>query len=321
MKQHSKLHSLAARLDSRLKHFTDDADQRAAQTMVGGAAAGAAGYGAFRGGKAIRNKVINSAGAVDDYGKLVARKGMYKKAGAQAIEASKKKIKSLPGAAKGQLRDAAGNVMAKSSSLLRKAASGISKGRGKMYGLAAQDGERNIGRDGAIAVGAGAAGYGAYRGGKAYAGNLKLRRVVGDSIPGNEYVDAAKQTGRDAKRAVQSGYGKAKSSVQSGYTSAKKGVQSGYGSMKDPAFRAGLKGKAMKGGRDILEKSKGGIMKVIGKGRKLVGLSSLENAVHELSSRLEGRNFGTPYTEHIKRTKESGEKLNRDSYFGANIRR
>lgn len=299
MKQHSKLHSLAARLDSRLKHFTDDADQRAAQTIAGGAAAGAAGYGAYRGGKAIRNKVINSAGAVDDYGKLVARKGMYKKAGAQAIEASKTKIKSLPGAAKGQLRDAAGNVMAKSSSLLRKAASGISKGRGKMYGLAAQDGERNIGRDGAIAAGAGAAGYGAYRGGKAYMGNLKLRRVVGDSIPGNEYVDAAKQTGRDAKRAVQSG----------------------YGSMKDPAFRAGLKGKAMKGGREILEKSKGGIMKVIGKGRKLVGLSSLENAVHELSSRLEGRNFGTPYTEHIKRTKESGEKLNRDSYFGANIRR
>ena len=268
MKDQNRIYQMAARLDARLKNFAEDPDQRAAQVIAGTAVSGGVGYGAYRGGKALRNKVINDAGAIDDYGNMVARKGMYKDAGKKMVTASKKKIKD--GA-----RDAAGNVMGKTSGLLRKAAAGIARGRGKMYGLASGEEERNIG--GNVAIGAGAAGVGAA--GYQYGKNLRnsnktYAKLANHGLKGDFWktktpkMDAAKMTYEQGKKAL-------------------------------------LKSKG---------KIAGGLASGIAKGRKLIGLASLEKAVIELGARMDQRNFSTPYTESIARANASDKKLRDESY-------
>ena len=72
---------MAAAADEQLRQFVSNEDDPRRNSLPraavkGAAAAAGAAYGAGK----LRNAVINKAGAVDDYGNLVARKGMWKSA-------------------------------------------------------------------------------------------------------------------------------------------------------------------------------------------------------------------------------------------------
>lgn len=80
----------------------DDQGTKLLPNIAAGTAAAGTGVGAFYGGRAIRRNVINHAGAVDNYGNLVARPGMYserlrqvKERIPQAVEAVGPRYKAL----------------------------------------------------------------------------------------------------------------------------------------------------------------------------------------------------------------------------------
>ena len=87
-------------------------EDRAKGVAVGAGALGVAGAGAY-GAKKLNNAVINRAGAVDDYGNMVARKGMYKDAGKQVYGQAKKKAGAMAADATGQLEKVKSGLVAR----------------------------------------------------------------------------------------------------------------------------------------------------------------------------------------------------------------
>ena len=120
-----RLFELAAQADEQLRHFyvnNADQDQNQDPSRAGTIARGVAGAGAVAGAaygaNKLRNSVINRAGAVDDYGNLVARKGMYQAAAPGMLKDAKGVVKD---AAKQGLQSTASVAGQASNSLYHKA--------------------------------------------------------------------------------------------------------------------------------------------------------------------------------------------------------
>ncbi|CAB4159314.1 hypothetical protein UFOVP736_7 [uncultured Caudovirales phage] len=264
-----RLFALAAVLDQRVKHFEDDSDERAARVIGGGAVAAGVGAGGYIGGKKLRNAVINRAGAVDDYGNMVPRKGMYGAAAKSGMVDAKKAVKN-------KARGVAGDALGKGAGLLRKGAGVLAKTRGKLYGLASEERERSIGSKLAIGAGAGVTGYAGYRGYQEYKGLKKSPA----KLDGGGGTKSAK--GMVAARAKE-GMGKVQDAARRGVDAA--GDMVGRGRAAAERMGGTMKGQ----GRMVMKKGKRSILKGIARGKKLVGLSSLEDAVHELSAVMSRR--------------------------------
>ena len=271
-----RLFALAAALDERVKFFEDDSDERAARVIGGGAVAAGVGAGGYVAGKKVRNAVINRAGVVDDYGNMVPRKGMYQAAAKSGMADAKKAVKN-------KARGVAGDALGKGAGMLRKGAGVLAKTRGKLYGLASEEKPRSIGRDIAVGVGAAGAGYAGYRGYRA----MKSPGMLDG--PGG--TKSAK--GMVAARAKE-GMGKVQDSLQRSRVAADEwatgAARKSKNAMASGRAAAERMGGTMKSqGRMVMKKGKRSILKGIARGKKLVGLESLEDAVHELTTVMSRR--------------------------------
>lgn len=144
MSNNDRTISLEERMDAQLREFgytsRKIAEDNPTYGKIAGATAviGGGGAAAYYGGKKLRNAVINKAGVVDDYGNMVARKGMYKEAGkkfvaegkAGAMKAGQASVGAGKGAARTGLRKVGRKLIkagGQQGGLLRKAGQTLTK--------------------------------------------------------------------------------------------------------------------------------------------------------------------------------------------------
>ena len=94
MSTHDRTISLEERMDAQLREFgyvtaKEEKSRKWDNARTGVAATVAAGSGGYLLANKGRNAVINKAGVVDDYGNMVARKGMYQDAGKKLVAEGK----------------------------------------------------------------------------------------------------------------------------------------------------------------------------------------------------------------------------------------